>query len=161
MKIATEYPGQQAIVAVTQQRHFHVTVPGDRWETKGRACCQLWGNHPDPAKGFADACQWLISSTRDAMCWWTWIPFSVVNFSPTILPQLASCLCTHKDAEQRPVGGGCKPIPTTGQSPRQLAGGWGWEGPCNWGVGQNRPEGNIGSVKAYEIHVWCLLNDSL
>lgn len=130
MKIATEYPGQTAIVAVTQQRHFHAIVSWDQWETKGKAVVSYDGTHPDPARGFADPCQWLISSVREAVCWWTKFDSFLGSqlFSHYTSPSWRAVSVVTRSAEQKPKGRGYKPIPSPGQSSRRWAGGWSGSG---------------------------------
>lgn len=70
-------------------------------ESKGKASCQLLLTPTSCCQRFCWSCQWLISPIREAVFFlWTLIPFSAGSlFSHFTGP--ASCLCSHKGAEQK------------------------------------------------------------
>lgn len=149
MKIATEYPGQTAIRAVTQQRHFHVSVlrsVGNQGQSLLSATMEPILSLPKvlliPASGLSAQLERLVLVNFDSF------PGSQL-FSHYTSPSWRAVSVVTRSAEQKPKGRGCKPIPGPGQSSRRWAGGWRREWPCKGRAAQNGPGGGIGGL-AYQ-----------
>lgn len=112
------------MVTITQQKHFNGIMSWDGWETKGKACRQLSMKPTWPCQRFfLIPANGLSAQSERLPRWRTLIPFSASLLLSHYTVPPASCLCSHRSAEQKLAGGGCRPIPITGKSSKQLGGG--------------------------------------
>lgn len=80
-------------------------------------------NPPDPAKGLAAPCPWLIESIREPAVLMNFDSF-LANFSLATLSSWPAVPGVTWSAGRKLADGECKSIPATGKSSKQTMGGW-------------------------------------